>query len=284
MDEIGKVTLSTITLLGREITFNPNMIIMTWVVMGILIALSFFAARGLKSVPGKLQNMFEIVIEFLDDITVSTLGKKDGQKFLPLIATIFLFILLSNWIGILPNICRIFGSFIALGHGLLGTPDAKIVFEGITAINILSSPDNWYSFLFNVPPFEEPTKFVSTCLALGILVFFVVHTYGIKNKGIVQYFKDYMDPVPAKAPYIYFFWLNPFFYLAVIGNLSNVVSHSFRLFGNIFGGGMIIVIVSSLLKHVLIPVGLFAFFGLFAGLVQAFVFTMLSVTYIAQQR
>ena len=52
----------------------------------------------------------------------------------------------------------------------------------------------------------------------------------------------------------------------------------------IFGGGMIIVIVSSLLKFFIVPVGLFAFFGIFAGLVQAFVFTMLAVTYIQQQQ
>ena len=56
------------------------------------------------------------------------------------------------------------------------------------------------------------------------------------------------------------------------------------LWGNIFGGAMIIVIVSTLVKHLLLPVGLLGFFGLFAGIVQAFVFTMLAVTYIQQQQ
>ena len=71
--------------------------------------------------------------------------------------------------------------------------------------------------------------------------------------------------------------------LNIIGEISAVVSHSFRLFGNIFGGFMIFTIVSSLIHHLLIPVGLLAFFGLFAGLVQAFVFTMLAITYIGQK-
>ena len=69
----------------------------------------------------------------------------------------------------------------------------------------------------------------------------------------------------------------------IIGELSSVVSHSFRLFGNILGGFMIITIVSSLVKFIGIPVLLLGFFGLFAGLVQAFVFTMLAITYIGQK-
>ena len=105
------------------------------------------------------------------------------------------------------------------------------------------------------------------------------------QKGLYKYIRSFADdPFEMKGWLIVFFFLNPFFYLNIIGMIANVVSHSFRLFGNIFGGSMIIVIVSSLLKFFLLPVGLFAFFGLFAGLVQAFVFTMLAVTYIQQQQ
>ena len=143
----------------------------------------------------------------------------------------------------------------------------------------------WYSSLLQSHGIEEPTKSVNTDLAIAILVFILCQSYGIKNKGIYHYIRDFADdPFPMKGPLIIFFFLNPFFYLNVIGLFANVVSHSFRLFGNIFGGGMIIVIVSSLLNYFLVPVGLFAFFGLFAGLVQAFVFTMLAVTYLQQQQ
>ena len=71
------------------------------------------------------------------------------------------------------------------------------------------------------------------------------------------------------------------FPLNIIGELAKVVSISFRLFGNIFGGAIIIAVVSPLVYHMVIPPFLTAFFGLFIGLIQAFVFTMLTITYIA---
>jgi F-type H+-transporting ATPase subunit a len=65
-----------------------------------------------------------------------------------------------------------------------------------------------------------------------------------------------------------------------VGEVSKVVSISFRLFGNILGGAIIILVVSSLVKFVMLPVGLNLFFGVFVGTIQAFVFTMLALTYI----
>jgi F-type H+-transporting ATPase subunit a len=69
--------------------------------------------------------------------------------------------------------------------------------------------------------------------------------------------------------------------LNIVGELAKVVSISFRLFGNIFGGAIIIAVVSPLIYHLVLPPILTAFFGLFVGVVQAFVFTMLTLTYIA---
>ena len=70
------------------------------------------------------------------------------------------------------------------------------------------------------------------------------------------------------------------FPLNVVGKFAEIVSMSFRLFGNIFGGVVIGIIVAGLLSHMVLPIGLSLFFGLFVGTIQAFVFTMLSVTYI----
>ncbi len=183
------------------------------------------------------------------------------------------------------NIFHFLGSIIAVCHKALGSAAVAINMTSIFDIQLIPSANTWYSFLFKIPSFEEPTKFVNTDLALAILVFLAVHIYGIKNKGIIKYLRSYVDdPFPMKGWLILLFFINPFFYLNLISQVANVVSHSFRLFGNIFGGAMIIVIVSALLKSVLVPVGLFAFFGLFAGLVQAFVFAMLAVTYVAQQK
>ena len=80
-----------------------------------------------------------------------------------------------------------------------------------------------------------------------------------------------MEPIP-----IIMFPLN------LIGELSKIVSISFRLFGNIMGGAVIIQVVSWLVGYIVLPIGLYGFFGIFVGTIQAFVFTMLTLAYIAQ--
>lgn len=256
---------------------------MTWLVMILLLIFGKLSSRGLKLVPGPLQNIAEMLIEFLNDITVSALGKKEAKRFFPFIFTLFLFVFLANIIGVIPNIAHFIGSVIAVIHNLLGSDQVTFTATGLISYKLDIASNVWYSFFFKFPEFEEPTRSINTCLALALVTFVYVHGFGIRKKGILEYLGGYMDPVPAKMPYVLFFWANPFFYLNIIGTVSNVVSHSFRLFGNMFGGFMIIAIVSSLINYVVAPVGLLAFFGLFAGLVQAFVFTMLAVTYIAQQ-
>ena len=69
--------------------------------------------------------------------------------------------------------------------------------------------------------------------------------------------------------------------LNVVGEIAKGVSLSFRLFGNILGGSIIVIVISYLTKYTLLPAGLNLFFGLFVGTIQAFVFTMLGMTYIA---
>jgi F-type H+-transporting ATPase subunit a len=279
MDQLGKVTLSTITLLGHQITFNPITFIMTWISMALILFLAYIATKNLKVIPGKAQSIFEVIHDFLYDITVSTLGEKDGRKYFPFILTLFVFILLANWIGIFPNVFQFSGMIIAGLHKIIGGP---VEFANMA---FTVTQDVWYSFLLNAPGIQEPTRSVNTDLALAILVFIACQAYGIKNKGLYRYIRSFADdPFPMKGPLILLFFINPFFYLNLIGMVANVVSHSFRLFGNIFGGFMIVVIVSWLTKFFIVPVGLLAFFGLFAGLVQAFVFTMLAVTYIQQQQ
>lgn len=285
MDKLTQVSTATFSLFGQSITVNPMVFYMTWVVMGLIIVFALYLSRRLTMIPSSIQSLFESVYEFLEEITISTLGKKDGARYVPFIVSIFVFILLSNWIGIVPNILSLLGSVFAFFHWLAGDAQVSFVYEGLTQMSFQISDPRWFNFLLSFPGFEEPTKSVNTDLALALLVFFVVQAYGIQKKGFLTYIRSFADdPFPMKGPLILLFFLNPFFYLNILGLVASVVSHAFRLFGNIFGGAMIIVIVSSLLKYVLVPVGLFAFFGLFAGIVQAFVFTMLAVTYIQQQQ
>ncbi|SFM52339.1 F0F1 ATP synthase subunit A [Thermodesulforhabdus norvegica] len=122
-----------------------------------------------------------------------------------------------------------------------------------------------------VPGLSEPTKDLNTPLGLGIMGFIIAHYAGIRTKGFKNYAKEYFQPV---------FFMMP---LNVVGELAKVISISFRLYGNIMGGSIIILVVSYLVYDVVLPPFLYGFFGLFVGTVQAFVFTMLTLVYISVQ-
>ncbi|MEK9727590.1 MAG: F0F1 ATP synthase subunit A [Candidatus Margulisiibacteriota bacterium] len=284
MDKIGKVSSIQFELFGRLIELNPNMLLMTYIVIAFLAISAFLGTRNLQRIPGKAQNIFEVLFEFIEEVTLGTLGNKDGKAFVPFIFSIFVFVLAANWIGILPHITTFFGFIIAMIHQLFTGEAGQWIVDGVTKTTFVPNSSTFYYFLFKVPEFEEPTRSINTDLALGLLVFIIVHINSLRKHGFLDYFRSYMgDIVPSHGWWILLFPINPFFYLNLISEVSSVVSHSFRLFGNIFGGFMILVIVSSLVKHFLVPVGLLAFFGLFAGIVQAFVFTMLAITYIGQK-
>jgi len=122
--------------------------------------------------------------------------------------------------------------------------------------------------LVPIPGFMEPTRNLNVPLGLGIMAVSLVHVLAIKIKGFKNWFKGFFEPLPFLAP------------LNMVGELSKAVSISFRLFGNILGGAIIMLVVSSLVKFVVLPIGLNLFFGIFVGTIQAFVFTMLALTYI----
>ncbi len=149
-------------------------------------------------------------------------------------------------------------------------------FAFITSLFIFILCCNWISL---IPFVEEPTKDLNTALAIGLSAFFYKEFFAIKAHGFKGYLSEFFHP---------FFLMFP---LNVIGHFSKVISISFRLFGNIFGG----FIISSLYTHALSSSFIFEilgllsginyivllFFVIFEGLIQAFVFTMLSLTYLA---
>jgi F-type H+-transporting ATPase subunit a len=131
---------------------------------------------------------------------------------------------------------------------------------------------NWIGV---VPTLKCPTADLNTTLGLALLVLFVAHGSGIATKGFLPYIKGYFEP----------YFIAPLaFFINVAGEFGKTVSHSFRLFGNILGGGLIIVVISHLVHHLFVPIFLFAFFGFFTGTIQAFVFMMLALVYISVQR
>ncbi len=131
------------------------------------------------------------------------------------------------------------------------------------------------------PYLEEPTKDLNTTLALGLISFFYVQIYSIKENGIKTYCAEYFEP---------FFLMFP---LNVVGTLTSIISLSFRLFGNIFGGFIIsslytkMITGSIILQSLALVSGanvlMLCLFGIFEGVIQAFVFAMLTLTYLSME-
>ncbi len=222
MDHLGAVHQLVISLPGLKLVFNIETILMSWVVFTILLLFGVMARRKLDLIPRRLQIIGEMIVGQFYQLTEDAMDKRQAEKYGPMVCSLFLFLTLSNWIGIIPHL-------------------------------------------------EEPTKDLNTPLSLGLMGFALAHYAGIKSKGFKAYAQEYFHPIFFMAP------------LNVIGELAKIVSISFRLFGNIMGGSIIILVVSHLTYSLLLPPFLNTFFGLFVGTIQAFVFTMLTIVYISVQ-
>ena len=222
MGELGRIHQLIVPVFGYSMTFNLEVILMTWIAFLVIMLLGFLSARKRGMVPETMQVFGELLVSNLYKLTEDALDKELAKKYGPLICALFLFLLVSNWLGIVPHL-------------------------------------------------DEPTKDLNTPLSLGVMGFVIAHVAGIRKKGFKNYASEYFQPIFFMAP------------LNIIGELAKIVSISFRLFGNIMGGSIIILVVSYLTYSVILPPFLYAFFGLFVGTIQAFVFTMLTVVYISVQ-
>jgi F-type H+-transporting ATPase subunit a len=222
MEELTEIPQLAVKLWGRTLVFNTETICMTWIVITCLILFGYLATRSLRLLPNPFQIVAELVVGGFYGLTREALDDRLAEKYFPLICTLFMFLLLSNWLGIIPGL-------------------------------------------------SEPTRDLNTSLGLGLMGFLVAHHAGIRAKGLKGYLREYFQPIFFMAP------------LNIIGELAKVISISFRLFGNMMGGSIIILVVSHLIYSVALPPFMFLFFSLFIGAVQAFVFTMLTLVYISVQ-
>ncbi len=222
MEELGRIHQLIVIVFGHRLSFNLEVILMTWIVMLLILLFGLLSSRKSSIVPNSTQVFGELFVSKLYALTEDALGKEMAKTYTPLVCALFMFLVLCNWIGIIPHM-------------------------------------------------EEPTKDLNTPLSLGVMGFAIAHYVGIKTKGFKAYISEYFEP---------FFIMLP---LNLIGELAKIVSISFRLFGNIMGGSIIILVVSYLTYSIILPPFLNAFFGLFVGAIQAFVFTMLTIVYISVQ-
>jgi F-type H+-transporting ATPase subunit a len=241
---------------------NKTTVTMTWAVMFLLAGGSYLVTRKLADIPGKAQAALEYFVGGMQSLCVQTLGPR-GKRFTPFIGTIFIFVLASNWLAIIPTPWGI-------------SPSVR---------HFLRIPE-WLNI-------EEPTRDLNTTLGLGIICFFTAHICGIRFSGLKKYMSEYFEPMLVikgkKIPNV------PMLFLNLVGECGKLISHSFRLFGNIMGGAVIFIVGTGIIfkfikptlfgylcsPAIILPLGLNVFFGLFVGLVQAFVFAMLALTYIS---
>jgi F-type H+-transporting ATPase subunit a len=212
----------------HQLDFLPEPTFMALVVILIVLALAFGFRRAVlnavdPAVPDDRlgsRNIMELSVELVVSLSDSIIGKK-GRKYVPLFGSLFIFILASNLLGL-------------------------------------------------VPGFTPPTSFFFSNLALGLVVFVAYHYYGVRENG-VHYFKQFLGPMILLAPL--------FILIELASHLFRPISLSIRLFGNMFGDHLVLEIFTGLTKFV-IPV-LFYILGTLVSVIQAAVFTILSIIYVA---
>jgi F-type H+-transporting ATPase subunit a len=216
-----------------------NTLINTFLIDALIIAVCVFAAKKFKYIPGKIQNIFEIAIQTFYNLIESVAPKRTPYIF-PLVMTFFIFILFANWSGLLPGVGTI---------GIFEYEDGKKVL---------------------IPLMRAATSDINVPIALALISAVSTHYFSIRLTGIKDYFSR-------------FFSLNPINLfvgiLELVSEITKVISLSFRLFGNIFAGEVVLVTVSSMFAF-LFPLP-FMLLEVIVGLVQALVFAMLTMAFMA---
>jgi F-type H+-transporting ATPase subunit a len=233
-----------------------NAYINSTIAMLLFVAVGYFLRGKTKLVPDRIQNIAESVLEFiLGYMDKVTNDRKKSMKFLPIIGALFLFILISNWMGLIP------------GTGSIGR---HLLVEGHEEL---------------VPLFRPANSDLNMTLAMAVFAVTASHVLGIMAIGFFKYANKYIKlgdlygsltrgPAAILTAIIEF----------VIGIIetfleaAKIASLSFRLFGNIFAGEILLTVIASLIGYV-IPLP-FIFLEILVGIIQATVFSLLTLTYL----
>lgn len=215
-----------------------NAVLLSTIVLVTLAVLAYVLRRKLSMVPGMMQSVFELMLEGALTMMDSVLGeRRTSEKYLPLVFTIFLFVLFSNWFGLLPGVGSI------------------VVRQGADSVPLLRSPASDLNFT----------------LALALIAVTLVNILGaaaIGIKGRLSVFFNFHGPID------FFIGI-----LELISEFAKIISFSFRLFGNVFAGEVLLAIMAFLVPY-LVPLP-FMFLEIFVGFIQAFIFGMLTLVFVA---
>jgi len=234
-----------------------NALFTSWVVVFILIIISIIVRTSIKKIPKGIQNLFEIIIEEAESLCDQvTNSRVITNKAFPIVFAVFMFVLLNNWMGILP----------LGGFGLIEIGERGKAF---------------------IPLIRSGTADINGTLPLAILSVIGANLFGIISIGLWKTINKYVnlsalgsiftkikkDPaILMTAPIMFAVGL-----LELIGEFAKVASLSFRLFGNIFAGEVLLASMGAIIAYIL-PTP-FIFLEVFIGVIQAFIFAILTLVY-----
>ncbi len=182
-----------------------NAMLATWAVSALLVFVSIHATRSMQLIPRGLQNLVEMVLEAMYSIT-ENLAQERKYFIFPLVASFFLFIIISNWFGLLP------------GVGTIG----------------LYEEGRGHAF---IPLLRAPNADLNTTLSLALVSVLATHIFSIKVLGLLDYLKKFFSFNPITL-FVGF--------LELVSEVTKVLSLSLRLFGNIFAGESLLYTVSAM--------------------------------------
>lgn len=256
-----------------------NSLLTTYIVMAILVLGSKMVTKNLTLIPSNVQLIAESVVGGLFEFFKTVCGIHT-KRFFPLIASLFLFILVSNWFGLLPGV----GSIGIKNSNTHSYIDKVMAVEEIPG-EFNTSQTNQSKEASNTeqdhpaiaespaltPLFRAPTADLNTTIALALISVIAIQYYGFKIAG-VHYVSRFVD---VTNPINFFVGI-----LELISEVSKIISFAFRLFGNVFAGEVLLVIISTLITiPLLLPIPVIGL-ELFVGFIQAFVFSMLTAVFL----
>jgi F-type H+-transporting ATPase subunit a len=218
-----------------------NTILMSWLVVAILVCVAVFVGMSLRKIPGRTQVLFESAFEYILSYMEETLESRQlAMRYFPLVVTLFLFILVGNWLGLIPGI-----EAVGIAHEVEGHTEWTTLFH----------------------PVSTDLNFT---LALAIISFVTIQFSGILILGFLKYGGKFVNFSSAMG-----FGVG---LIDLISELARLVSFSFRLFGNIFAGKVLLLVVTFFVPLILpIPLMLFE---IFVGFIQAAIFALLTLFFI----
>lgn len=218
-----------------------NSMLLAWVLVLGLVFLARSISKKMLLVPNGAQNVVELGMEsWLNNLSSIFGSEKKAFKYFPFITTIFIFILFSNWSGLVPGIGAF--SYKHISHGEVHA----------------------------IPLFRAPSSDLNFTLGLALLTIISINIMGIRASGLKIAIKRYFN---FSSPVDFFIGI-----LELIGEFAKTISLSFRLFGNIFAGEVLLVIIGFLAPYI-IPLPFIAL-EIFTGFIQALVFATLTAVFL----